>query len=133
MTFNRQRAEELEDYLDTNIDKENASSSKKNDMKTTIEMNIEDYEQDIRREHQKAKAPAQDQQAAASGEPVPPSINAEMIITSNLTTLNLDGGDSSSDGPGPQHQFNYKDMNRHSIDSGDEEGQQTLNDQKYLE
>ena len=102
-------------------------------MKTTIEMNIEDYEQDVHQDGQSPKLPAQDQQVAASSEPVPPSINAEMIITSNLTTLNLDGGDSSSDGPGPSHQLNYKDVNRHSIDSGDEEGQKMLNDQKYLE
>jgi hypothetical protein len=48
-------------------------------------MNIEDYEDKQGEEEQTRKI-------------APDASIPEMVITSNLTTLNLDGGDSSSDG-----------------------------------
>jgi hypothetical protein len=65
------------------------------DTKTQIVMHIEDYEDKTAKNEQIDDSNDIQTRKITDNEAVP-----EMAITSNLTTLNLDGGDSSSDGGG---------------------------------
>ena len=65
------------------------------DTKTQIVMHIEDYEDKTAKNEQIDDSNDIQTRKISANEAVP-----EMVITSNLTTLNLDGGDSSSDGGG---------------------------------
>ena len=58
-------------------------------------MHIEDYEDKTAKNEQIDDSNDIQKRKISANEAMP-----EMVITSNLTTLNLDGGDSSSDGGG---------------------------------
>ena len=125
----RQHSDELDNYLDSDIGDENSSAMKK--YKRGPEPNPVAAEMMIEEEAkiQSGKnSPERKDDRAAAAKPTQ-SAQPEMAITSNLTTLNIDGDNSSSDGaaPGGQGPEGFR------PEALDEDELQVMKDKKYLD
>lgn len=114
----KRSSNELDKYLDDDISQEHPVQPR--ELPASQEMNIEDCGDP------EQKSPDQRQQVQEMNQV------AEMAITSNLTTLNLDGDNTSGEGEGAQRAGGLEEGVPGGPDMDDEELQQ-LKDKKYLD